>query len=95
MMADMARRNHWSFRNQRSQRDIFFHLEGGGPVGVLGAWGGEGVFSRPLTISWRFMSSFPVTSVISSLLLRWWMSSFDEVCEGVVDVASIVAALEV
>jgi hypothetical protein len=33
--------------------------------------------------------------VISSLLLRWWMSSFDEVCEGAVDVASIVAALEV
>ena len=94
MMAAMARRNHWSLRNQRSHWDIFFHFEGGGPVGVLGAdgdGGGEGVFSSPLTMSWGSMSSFSVTGTISSSLSRAWMSSFDEVCEGVVGVVSIAA----
>lgn len=98
MMVPMASRNHWSLRNQRSHRDVFFHFEDEGSIGLLGldgGEGGEGVFSSPLTISWRFMSSFPVTSVIPSSLLRWWMSSFDKVCEGVVEIISIAAGREV
>jgi hypothetical protein len=40
--------------------------------------GGEGVFFRPFSISSRFISSFPVVSVISSFGSRWLMSSFDD-----------------
>ena len=98
MMVDMARRNHWSLRNQRSQREVFFHFGGEGLVGLWGAdWigGGEGVFSSPSTMFWRFVSSFPITSVISSSLSRVRMSSFDESFDGVVDVPSIAVVCEV
>ena len=81
-MAHMARRNHWSLRNQRIHCVSFLRFDGL-EMGLLWSCcgfgvveGGEVVFSSPFDMSFRFISSFPVVSIISSSLSTWWMPSF-------------------
>lgn len=89
-MAPMARRNHWSLRNQRSQRVEVLHLEG---VSVGECWAcvavGDGdVWSSPFPISFEFMVSLHVVSTTTSSRSRGLMSSLDEFS----DTAAIAAA---
>lgn len=71
-MEAMASKNHWSLRNQRNHSIVLLMLEGweGALMGlcVVGDvdFVGESVFFRSSAISLKFISTFPIASVIVS-----------------------------